>query len=318
MTDVAERAGALLVINKADQTLGLVDLAASRMVAAVPLSGYTGHEVAVAPDGRRAVVPIYSDVGVGQAGTDGRTIDIIDLATRTRTDTVDLGASVRPHCPQFTPSTLLVTGEVGDHVLVMDPDSLTLRGRIPTGAPQAHMLAVSADGMVGCTANIEPGSVSILDLENRALRAVVPVAGRINRIVLTPDGGRAYTADQQQPRLAVVDTVAAEVCGWIPLPGVGFGAAMTASGLIVIALRHENAIAVIDPAAGRVERVVPVPRGPQMIVLDERNRCAYSACQHDEVVVEVDLDAGEVTREITVGRNPDGLCWIPKLPRASH
>ncbi len=309
MSEVAANAGALLVVNKADRTLGIVDLAASRMVAEVPLSGNTGHEVTVAPDGRRAVVPIYSDVGLGHAGTDGRTIDVIDLVTRARVDTVDLGAAVRPHCPQFTASALLVTAEVGDQVLVLDADSLTLSGRIPTGAPHAHMLAVSADGAIGCTANVEPGSVSILDVRDRRLRAVVPVADRINRILLSPDGSTAYTADQRRPRLAIIDTAAAEVRGWIDLPGVGFGAAMTASGLIVIALRNENAIAVVDPATRQVERVVPVPRGPQMIVLDAQARHAYTACQHDEVVVEVDLDAGAVTREIAVGRNPDGIHW---------
>ncbi|MFB8387474.1 YncE family protein [Microbacterium sp. NPDC055910] len=314
MSSSSPRAGAILVVNKDDETLGFVDLSSERMVAAVPLSGTTGHEVAVAPDGRRAVVPIYGNAGVGVAGTDGRTVDVIDLAARTRVAAVDLGAPVRPHCPQFAGSTLYVTAETGNEVLALDADTLAVRDRIPTGAPQAHMLALSADSTIGCTANVEPGSISILDLENRRLRAVVPVAERINRIVLSPDGCTAYSADQHRPRLAVVDTASAEVRDWIDLPGIGFGAAMTKSGAIVIALRRDNAIAVLDPVSGQIERVVAVPRGPQMVVLDPHTRRAYSACQHDDVVVEVDLDRGEVTREIAVGRNPDGICWIEELP----
>jgi len=306
------KAGALLVVNKDDETLGIIDLEAGRVDAVVPLSGTTGHEVA--SDGRRAVVPIYSNVGVGKPGTDGHTIDVIDLATRTRVATVDLGEHVRPHCAQFADQTLYVTAEVSDDVLALDATTLETIGRIPTGAPQAHMLALSADATIGCTANVEPGSISILDLTQRTLRAVVPVAERLNRIVLSADGRTAYSADQNAPRLAVVDTEAAEVRDWIDLPGVGFGAALTPTGSIVIALRRENAIAVIDPVSHRVEQVIPVPRGPQMIALDASGRHAYTACQHDEVVVEVDLARGGVTREFGVGRNPDGICWIEDLP----
>src|SRR6202040_1294067 len=46
--------GWLLVANKGEQTLGLVDPVAGRQVAIVPEDGITGHEVAASPDGKRA------------------------------------------------------------------------------------------------------------------------------------------------------------------------------------------------------------------------------------------------------------------------
>ena len=63
--------GLLLVANKGDQTLGIIDPVAGRQVATVKQSGTTGHEVVASPDGRTAYVPIYGDAGVGRPGSDG-------------------------------------------------------------------------------------------------------------------------------------------------------------------------------------------------------------------------------------------------------
>src|SRR5512136_569402 len=95
--------GLLLVANKGDHTLGIIDPAAGRMVATVAESGVTGHEVVASPDGKTAYVPIYGNSGVGQPGTDGRTMDVIDLATRQRVASVDFGSGQRPHDPRFGP-----------------------------------------------------------------------------------------------------------------------------------------------------------------------------------------------------------------------
>ena len=72
--------GWLLVANKGDQTLAIVDPVAGQTVAVVAEDGVTGHEVVASPDGKRAFVPIYGNAGVGKAGTDGSLLRVIDLA----------------------------------------------------------------------------------------------------------------------------------------------------------------------------------------------------------------------------------------------
>ena len=64
----AGRSGLLLVANKGERALGLIDPQTGRQVALVPENGVTGHEVIASPDGRTAYVPIYGDSGVGKAG----------------------------------------------------------------------------------------------------------------------------------------------------------------------------------------------------------------------------------------------------------
>src|SRR5438045_1464168 len=74
--------GLLLVANKGEHSLGIVDPDAGRQLATVPEEGITGHEVIASPDGRTAYVPIYGNAGVGTPGTDGRTLAVIDIASR--------------------------------------------------------------------------------------------------------------------------------------------------------------------------------------------------------------------------------------------
>ena len=64
----------LLVANQGSHDLSLIDAKAAKQVAAVPVEGITGHEVAASPDGKTAYVPIYGNAGVGKPGTDGSTL----------------------------------------------------------------------------------------------------------------------------------------------------------------------------------------------------------------------------------------------------
>ena len=51
--------GLLLVANKGDQALGIIDPDSGKQVATVAEGGNTGHEVIASPDGKFAYVPIY-------------------------------------------------------------------------------------------------------------------------------------------------------------------------------------------------------------------------------------------------------------------
>jgi YVTN family beta-propeller protein len=139
----------LLVANKGDHTLGIIDPVFGGQIATVDVGGITGHEVAASPDGKRAFVPIYGNSGVGSPGTDGRTVAVIDLATHKLLDTINLGKPLRPHCAVFGPENglLYVTTELGNSVTIIDPVSLRVLGSVPTGQPESHMLAITHGGM---------------------------------------------------------------------------------------------------------------------------------------------------------------------------
>src|ERR1035438_9138750 len=181
--------GFLLVVNKGDHTLGIIDPAAGRHVATIFEDGVTGHEVAASADGKRAFVPIYGNAGVGRPGTDGRLLRVIDLAKREVTSTVDFGKGVRPHCAVVNPRNglLYVTTELDNSIAIIDPIRLMILGSIPTGQPESHMLAITSDGRRGFTANVGPGTVSVLDLEAKKVITIIPVCRTTQRIALSTD-----------------------------------------------------------------------------------------------------------------------------------
>lgn len=305
----------LLVANQHDRTISLVDTAAGKQVATIADGGVTGHEVAVSPDGRTAFVPIYGNSGVGKPGTDGSNMAVMDIATRRVVGNVDFGHGVRPHEPVFGPrdGLLYVTTELDHSVTVIDPHSLKIVGSVPTEQAESHMLAISHDGRRGYTANVGPGTVSVLDLENRKTLKVIPISKMTQRISITPDDSMVFTADQTKPQLAVIDTANNTVKAWVPLPAPGYGTASTHDGRwLLVAVPQASTVAVVDLKTLKVERTIDVPKAPQEIVVRPDDQIAYVSCNTSGQVAELDLSAWNVRKIIKAGAGADGLALRAK------
>ena len=308
----ANAQGCLLVANKGDNALGIIDPAESKQVAEVPEGGVTGHEVAAAPDGKNAFVPIYGNSGVGKPGTDGRKLVVIDLADRKVTGNIEWDHGVRPHCPIFGPKDgmLYVTTELDKTVSVIDPQSLKIVGVIPTGQPESHMLAISHDGTRGYTANVGPGTVSVLDMQARKTLKVIHISGNTQRISITPDDSMVFTADQTKPRLAVIDTRTDAIRAWIDLPGLGYGTASTSDGhWLIVAVPTVNKVAVVDLGTLKVIHTIDVPKAPQEVLIAPGDKTAYVSCDASHQVAAIDTSNWSVSKLIDAGKGADGLAW---------
>src|SRR5713101_4830797 len=132
--------GILLVANKGDNSVGIIDPVSGKQLAEIAEGGVTGHEIATSPDGKLAYVPIYGNSGVGQPGTNGSNMVVIDLASRKVAGNLDFGKGVRPHCAKFGPNGMLyVSTELDRSITIIDPAGLKIVGSIPTGQPESHM-----------------------------------------------------------------------------------------------------------------------------------------------------------------------------------
>ena len=322
----AQTGGRLLVVEKGEQSLGIVDPASDAQIGVVSegkLPGRdTGHEVAASKDGKLAYVPIYGDSGVGKPGSDGRTMVVIDVASQKVVETVDFGHAVRPHLPVVGPAVaghpdglLYVTTELDKAITVIDPKTLKSRGEIPTGQAESHMFTVSHDGKRGYTANVGPGTVSVLDLISRKLITVIPVAGTVQRISISPDDRMVFTSDQTKPELDVIDTATNMVSKRIPIESYGYGAAVTPDGhWLLVPMMAVNKVAVIDLKTLKVARNVDLPAGthPQEALVRPDGKAAYVSCDKAGQVAEIDLATWKVSRMIAAGKVADGLAWAGK------
>jgi len=304
----------LVVVNQGDHNISLIDTTAGKQVATVDVVGVTGHEAVVSPDGRTAYVPIYGNSGVGRKGTDGDQIVVVDLPSRKVTGAIQFDHGVRPHCILFDQHTgmLMVTTELDEDITIIDPATLKIVGTIPTSQAQSHMFALSHDGRTGYTANVGPGTVSVLDIAKRKTVAIIPISADTQRISISNDDSLVFTSDQTRPQLAVIDTATRKVRQWISLPGLGYGTAPTRDGRwLLVAMRTRNEVAVIDLATFTVVKTVSTPAAPTEILLSQDGKAAYVSCPPAGQVAMIDLTNWSVAKVMNAGKNADGLAGAP-------
>ena len=332
---VAQTGGKLLVVEKGAKALAIVapdsGPGAEAVKATVAEGGAnkdTGHEAAASRDGKLAYVPIYGDSGVGKPGTDGFEMVVVDVAAGKVVKRVDFrpafgGKAVRPHLPVMGPAVaghpeglLYVTAELANAVAVVDPKTMRIMGSVSTGAEQSHMLAVSHDGRRGYTANVGPGTVSVLDLTNPAggakknPLAVIPVAGTVQRISISNDDKLVFTSDQTKPELDVIDTATNTVAKRVPMASIGYGSAETPDGKwLLVALWTSNKVAVIDMKTLTEVKTIDVPAAPQAMLVRPDGAEAYASCDASGSVAVIDTGSWTVTRVIKVGPVADGMAW---------
>jgi YVTN family beta-propeller protein len=192
--------GALLVGNKGENTLSFIDLATGRELGRAA-TGPMPHEIAVSPDGRRAAVVAYG----------ARSIDVFDVAARTRLRTVDLSPNEGPHgIVWLADGRILATAERSQSLVIVDPARDWAVSAVPTGQRGTHMVAVSPDLRRAYTADIASGTVTIVDLAaGRKLRSF-SLGGAPEGIALSPDGRTLWVADNEGARVQAFDAAAME------------------------------------------------------------------------------------------------------------
>ena len=149
---LAAQAATLLVVNKEDATLAIVDPASGKVLGTVP-TGEGPHEVAT--DGKIAIVCNYG------AQTPGSTLSIIDLSAQKELKRLQLPVQ-RPHGIQVLDSKAYFTAELNKVVARYDIATGALDWFMGTGQEITHMLVVNKDASAIYTANIMSDSVTAL------------------------------------------------------------------------------------------------------------------------------------------------------------
>src|SRR5437016_2140010 len=148
---------ALLVLEKSDNMLAIVDPANLLIVARVP-AGPDPHEIVASPDGKLAYISNY-----GGSDSALNTISVIDLAARKALLPINLGALRSAHGLAFAGGKLYFTAETNKIVGRYDPATQSVDLVLGTGQDRTHMVAVneSLDRIV--TSNVSSGTISIIE-----------------------------------------------------------------------------------------------------------------------------------------------------------
>jgi DNA-binding beta-propeller fold protein YncE len=148
---------ALLVLEKSDNTLAIVDPASLQIVARVP-AGPDPHEIVASADGKFAYISNY-----GGSDSALNTISVVDLVARKALPPISLGALRSPHGLDFAGGKLYFTAETSKVIGRYDPATQGVDWVLGTGQDRTHMVAVAESLDRIFTSNVSSATISIIE-----------------------------------------------------------------------------------------------------------------------------------------------------------
>ncbi len=342
----AKAASLLLVLNKGDNTLAIVD-AATLQVKGRASSGPDPHEVIASADGRLAYISNYMQ-GNGAAST----LSVVDLVAQQALPPIDLGALTRPHGLTLAGGKVYFTAEGAKLIGRYDALSAKVDLVIGTGQNRTHMVIVAPDMKHVFTSNVASGTICVIEQVEggrglggpppggRAMDGkkggpppggpapgrggrgpgggpdwnvtVIPVGRGAEGFDLSPDGKELWAANAQDASVSIIDGAAKKVVQTVSVP---FHSAnrlkFTPDGKrVLISDLAGNDLFVLDAASRAVVKKIDLGGSAAGILMDPNGSRAFVSVGPMNSVAVIDLADLRLTQRVATGPGPDGLAWV--------
>jgi YVTN family beta-propeller protein len=320
--------GPLLVLEKGDHKLAIVDPVKLKVIARVP-AGHDPHEVAVSADGRTAYISNY-----GGPDSDLHTISRVDLVALKALPPIDIAPLHSAHGLDFVGGKLYFTAETNKVIARYDPGTRRVDWIMGTGEDRTHMVWVAPSLTHIFTSNVSSGTVSIIDYVTPPSPGFTPPGGLRKTWEATnvpsgrgsegfdvsPDGKQVWAANALDGTVTVIDvarkkaekTFSISVRGANRLKFLPDGKYVLVSGLGGPSLGGRNGppnLVVIDTATRKEVKKLSLGGGSAGILIEPGGARAFVAVSVANKVAVIDLKTFEVTADIQTGRGPDGMAW---------
>lgn len=322
---------ALLVLEKSDNTLAIVDPASLQVVARVA-AGQDPHEVVASDDGKLAYISNY-----GGEGSTLNTISVVDLIARKALAPIDLGALRSTHGLAFAGGKLYFTAETNKAFGRYDPATQRVDWILGTGQDRTHMIAVSNSLEQIITSNVSSGTISIIEqvAAGNGPQGPPPPGARggprktwivtnvragngAEGFDISPDGKEIWAANAQDGTATIIDAAGKKVIQTVPISVKGANRLkFTPNGKYVLisglggrgGTPSGGDLAVLDAASRKEVKLLSLGGGSAGILVAPDGGRAYVAVSAGGKIAVVDLKTLEVTGQINAGNQPDGLAW---------
>jgi YVTN family beta-propeller protein len=320
---VGKDSGTLLVLNKSDNTVSLIDLVTKKTVGTIP-TGVGPHEVAVSPDGKIAVVTNYG------AQTAGSSLTVIDVQAKKVVRTIDLGEYRRPHGIMWLKGNeVAVTAEGNKALLLVDVNGGKITSSVVTDQNVSHMVVVSPKHGKAFVANIGSASVTVIDLKSAKRTMDIATGAGAEGIDISPDEKEVWVTNRAANTVSVIDVGSLKVTTNLESKDFPIRAKFTPDGRhVLVSNARSGDVAVFDAATKKeIKRISmqvkateasstggrifgnqfgqsPVPVG---ILVAPGLRHAFVANTNADIVTMIDLKTWEIADRLVAGKEPDGL-----------
>ncbi len=299
---------ALIVLNKEDATLVVVDPNTGKVSAPVP-TGEGPHEVEVSADGKLAFVTNYG------ARNPGNSLSVIDLAAGKELHRVDLLPMQRPHGITVAEGKVWFTAEGSKLIGRYDPAANKVDTLMGTGQNGTHMVILSKDASRIFAANIGGDSISIFTHTPDGAgwnQTVVPVGKGPEGLDLTPDGKQLWTAHSRDGGVSILDVEEKKVVGTFDIGTKRSNRIkFTPDGkLALVSDLAGGELVILDVAGRKIVKKMALGKMPEGILMDPNGTRAFIAVAGDNHIAVLDLKTLEVVKKLEPGKGPDGMAWV--------
>jgi YVTN family beta-propeller protein len=306
----------LLVLNKTENTLAIVDPATLSVVAKIP-TGEGPHEVIASADGKLAFVCNY-----GTGPKPGNSLSVIDLVAKKELRRVDLGGFYRPHGIVEADGKVYFTSELSRTVARYDPVANKIDWVMGTGQSISHMLVITPDKKRIYTANIRSDTVTGISLTGPPLPEniiQIPVGKQPEEgIAVSPDGTEVWVGHNEDGGISIIDTATNKVKEVVKLAQMPIRLKFTPDGSkVLVSDPKAGEFIVIDAKTRKEIKRVKAEGTPVGIQLQSDGKRAFVARMEAGNVGVFDLEKMEFVGTINPGQGPDGMAWAVAITGGS-
>jgi DNA-binding beta-propeller fold protein YncE len=307
--------GTVVVVNKASDTVTLIDLATMEAYRHVAVVGGP-HEVAVSPGGERAMVTNYNK----RDGGPQKTLSLISLPDGATIKTIDLGEFSMPHDVQWVnDSQVVVTSEANQALLLVNVESGEIERVFETGKDSSHMLSLSKDQERLYSSNMSGGgSVSVFDFQSGQKITDIDTGKECEGVGVSPDGRWVWAGNRAEDTVSIIDTESLELVKTLKTPGFPYRVEFTPNGKYALVPHARSGTLMVGDVAG--QRIIKhIPLG--LTRVDEPsiagvfphpdNIHAFVTVRNDDSMLVINLETGETLGRVEVQESPDGVSWSP-------
>lgn len=310
----------LVVANKAEATVSIIKLDTGKVVATLP-TGDGPHEVGVSAGGQFALITNY-----GTQGSAGNSLTLVDIPAARVVKTIDLGEYRSPHGVEWLDNErAVVTVEANQALVVVDVGEGKVIQSISTDQSISHMVALDSGLSRAFTANMGPGSVSVIDLEKGRLVRNITTGQGAEGITVSSVTGHLWVTNRADDTVTVLDSTTLEPIRAFSCEGFPIRATATPRGQVLITRARAGELVIYDARSFDEVRTVKFDIGsmpttgrlfggrfgdssvPIGVVTDLLGEHAFVAHANADVITEIDLHTGEIVRLLHAGKEPDGM-----------
>jgi len=301
---------ALLVLEKNDKSLAIVDPETLKVVGRVP-AGEDPHEIVASDEGKFAYISNY-----GAFQNPQHTISVVDVSAQKALPAVDLGALRAPHGLEWLNGKVYFTAEGSKVIGRYDPATHKVDWTLGIGQNRTHMLTVSKDERRIFTANVNSDSISILDRDKNGdasgwIETAIPVGKGPEGFAVSPDGKEVWAANSQDGTLSIIDLGTRKVVQTLDLQTKRTNRVKFSPDgkLVLISDLGTGDLIILDSASRKEVKRLNLGHGVAGILIVPDGSRAYVAVSPDNEVAVIDLKTLSRTGRIATGQGPDGLAW---------